>query len=249
MLTQLMAVALAGACLGACSGANDKSMSEREPIDDDAEAAAETTSDARVIGTIDESAREFALANGTGAPVGILQVRGAGSMDFGADLLSGKPIEDGEEVLLRLPAHWEGVDLSVTLADDASTTVLAGVSVTSPGRMTLAMAGDAPCLNIEREDGAIEVVEAAVAAEEPPVTADASVSEAPAEEVAAPETTYEPMVYSNVGDDSGEVHAPVMPEVTYEEPSVEYEVPMEAPAATEQTADSCIDDVMLKPTA
>ena len=175
-------------------------------------------------------------------------------MDFGADLLSGMPIKDGEEVLLRLPANWEGVDLSVTLADNASTTVLAGVSVTSPARMTLVMAGEAPCLNIEREDGTVEVVEAAPVAEEPPVTEvvaepEAPVEEAPVEEAPAPEVTYTPMGYGDVVEDPGMVYEPVMPEVTYEEPSVTYEVPMEAPAATEQTTDTCIDDVMLKPGA
>ena len=111
------------------------------------------------------------------------------------------------------------------------------------------MAGGAPCLNIERADGTFEVVEAAVLAEEPPVTEEVAVPEAPVEETAAPETTYTPMSYGSVGDDSVEVYEPVLPEVTYEEPAVEYEVPMEAPAATEQSADSCIDDVMLKPTA
>ena len=221
---------------------------------DDAKATAEAVADARVVGITEEGAREFALANGTGAPIGILQVRGAGSMDFGADLLSGMPIKDGEEVLLRLPANWEGVDLSVTLADNASTTVLAGVSVTSPARMTLVMAGEAPCLNIEREDGTVEVVEAAPVAEEPPVTEvvaepEAPVEEAPVEEAPAPEVTYTPMGYGDVVEDPGMVYEPVMPEVTYEEPSVTYEVPMEAPAATEQTTDTCIDDVMLKPGA
>ena len=245
------AIALSLACalsMGACSGtgqedvdsASTKTVAEEATIEEVAQPSA------RVIGDQASAATKVALSYGLNSKATALSLRGS-EAEFGPDLLQGQPLAEGDEATLCVPEAFQTFDIRLTTADGTHEFLQIPIKDTSELRLAqvaeaiVLQAVDAAGVEVTISESAPAPLEAQQA-EEP----ETDVEEAPVNEQVA---------YEDEGQaqPSYEESEPYYADAPYEEPAYDgyveptYDVPMEAPSAEDQTADTCIDDVVLKP--
>ena len=266
---RLLAVSLALSLgLGGCFFGGNK------PAEEEAEQPAqeqEATDARRAIGDVAEPSYEVSLVNACDQAIETLAMRPVGTTDYAGDLLAGAPISVNEEVVLRVAQDGaaQAYDLKATAAGGTITYEFVGVPVPSVTQVFLHFADGQPYVDYVAPDGTVSSTKdylvaqekkAAAGTQESPSTTDTdqgsnedvSSNAAPVAASAyedsyadtTPATNYSTPDYSTPDYSASDYDA-----TSYEYDSYGYtyqDVPMEAPAATEQTTDACIDDVMLK---
>lgn len=216
----------------------------------------------RAVGDATEPAYEVSLVNGCDVAIETLALRPVGSLDYAGDLLAGAPIAANEEVVLRVAQEGaaQAYDMRATAAGGTVTYEFVGVPVPTVTQVFLHIAEDGQAyVDYVAPDGTVSSTKDYLVAQTKTTPAETKESAAPVAAAESQESTPETVAvaassettyydddddYYEAASDTYEAPAETYEYDTYEETYAE--VPMEAPAATEQTADACVDDVMLK---
>lgn len=145
-----------------------------EPKEPETEAPAADTR--RVIGdTSAAAAYEVPLVNAIEAPIETLSLRPVGTLEYGADLLGGAPINAGEEVVLRVAQEGAPVayDVRATCAGGAVVHEFVGVPVQGVTQVFLHVEGAAPYVDYISTDGVVSSTKDYLVAQSAPAPVEA----------------------------------------------------------------------------